>query len=98
MLVISMSDFLSNPAEYMKRAHHTAVLVENAGETPLTISPRRNNGKITPEELFTDSKTDREKLLDEMISMWKPAEHEISLNGTKEAAEAMRRRYENSFS
>ena len=79
-----MSDFLGNPAEYMERARHTAVLVENAGETPLTISSGRKgllaivsdffkpkprqlgalrgqmkltwvgDGKITPEELFTD--------------------------------------------
>ncbi len=40
----------------------------------------------------------REKLLDDMFSMWKPAGHEISLNGTKEVAEAMLKRYEKSFS
>lgn len=33
MLVVSMSDFLSDPKQYMERAQHTAVLVENAGES-----------------------------------------------------------------
>ena len=47
----------------------------------------------------TDSLTaGREKLLDDMFSMWKPAGREISLNGTKEVAEAMLKRYEKSFS
>lgn len=38
MLVVSMSDFLSDPKQYMEQAQHTAVLVENAGEEPVKIS------------------------------------------------------------
>ena len=33
MLVISMSDFLGNPSQYMERAQHTEILVENAGKS-----------------------------------------------------------------
>ncbi len=32
--------------------------------------------------------------LDELFAMGRPAKHEISLNGRKEAAQAMRRKYE----
>lgn len=32
--------------------------------------------------------------LDELFAMGHPAKHEISLNGRKEAAQAMRRKYE----
>ena len=42
MLVISMTDFLGNPAQYMERAKHTAVLVENAGAPPVKISMRKS--------------------------------------------------------
>lgn len=52
MIVVSMNDFLNNPAEYMERAHHTAVLVENAGETPLTISPRKSSFFATIANIF----------------------------------------------
>ena len=38
MLVISMSDFLGNPSQYMERAQHTEILVENAGKKPVKLS------------------------------------------------------------
>lgn len=38
MIVISMSDFLGNPKQYVEQAHHTAVLIENAGEN-VKLSP-----------------------------------------------------------
>ena len=34
------------------------------------------------------------KALDELFAMGRPAKHEISLNGRKEAALTMRRKYE----
>ncbi len=33
MLVVSMSDFLSDPKQYMEQAKYTSVLVENADES-----------------------------------------------------------------
>lgn len=52
MLVISMSDFLSDPKQYMERAQHTAVLVENAGEKYVKISARVPNFFKRIENLF----------------------------------------------
>lgn len=43
MLVVSMSDFLRDPKQYMEKAQHTSVLVENAGEKPVKISVRLPN-------------------------------------------------------
>ena len=41
MLVISMSDFLGNPAQYVERARHVPVQIEDMGEKPVTLSVRR---------------------------------------------------------
>ena len=40
MIVISMSDFLGNPKQYVEQAHHNAVLIENAGEN-VKLSPAK---------------------------------------------------------
>ncbi len=54
--------------------------------------PRKNeplqNSK-TPEQ-----RAKAKQALDEIFAMGRPAKHEISLNGRKEAAQAMRRKYE----
>ena len=41
MLVITMSDFLGNPAQYVERARHVPVQIEDMGEKPVTLSVRR---------------------------------------------------------
>ena len=41
MLVITMSDFLGNPALYVERARHVPVQIEDMGEKPVTLSARR---------------------------------------------------------
>ena len=41
MLVISMSDFLGNPAQYVERARHVPVQIEDMDEKPVTLSVRR---------------------------------------------------------
>ena len=33
-----MNDFLGNPAQYVEKAHHTAVLIENTGSDPVKLS------------------------------------------------------------
>ena len=43
MLVISMNDFLGDPAQYMERAQHTAVLVENTNGNAVKLYARRHN-------------------------------------------------------
>lgn len=43
MLVVSMNDFLSDPKQYMEKAQHTSVLVENEGEKPVKLSTRVPN-------------------------------------------------------
>ena len=52
MLVISMSDFLGNPSQYMERAQHTSILVKNAGEKPVKLSASRPNFFIAFTNLF----------------------------------------------
>lgn len=52
MLVISMSDFLSDPKQYLEKAQHTSVLVENAGEKSVKISARVPNLFKKIAELF----------------------------------------------
>ena len=52
MLVISMSDFLGNPSQYMERAQHTAILVKNAGEKPVKLSASRPSFFISLTNLF----------------------------------------------
>lgn len=42
MIVVSMNDFLGNPAQYVEKAHHTAVLIENAGSEPIKLSVRKS--------------------------------------------------------
>ena len=42
MIVVSMNDFLGNPAQYVEKAHHTAVLIENAGSDPIKLSVRKS--------------------------------------------------------
>ena len=42
MLVVSISDFLGNPAHYVERARHVPVQIENAGEKPITLSVRKS--------------------------------------------------------
>lgn len=42
MVVVSMNDFLGNPAQYVEKAHHTAVLIENAGSDPIKLSVRKS--------------------------------------------------------
>lgn len=42
MIVISMNDFLGNPAQYVEKAHHTAVLIENTGSDPIKLSVRKS--------------------------------------------------------
>ena len=41
MIVVSMNDFLGNPAQYVEKAHHTAVLIENTGSDPIKLSVRK---------------------------------------------------------
>lgn len=41
MLVVSMSDFLGNPAQYVERARHVPVQIEDMDEKPVTLSVRR---------------------------------------------------------
>lgn len=43
-------------------------------------------------------KSDKQQALEDLFAMWKPAEKEISLNGTKEVADILLSRYEKSFS
>ncbi len=43
MLVISMSDFLGNPAQYVERAQHTSVLIQNEGKRPVTLSVQKQS-------------------------------------------------------
>lgn len=43
MLVVSMNDFLNDPKQYMEKAQHTSVLVENDGEKSVKISARVPN-------------------------------------------------------
>ena len=54
--------------------------------------PRKNeplqNSK-TPEQ-----RAKAKQALDELFAMGRPSKHEISLNGSKEAAQTMRRKYE----
>ena len=38
-----MSDFLGNPEQYIQRAQHTSILVENPGNKPVTLSVQRTN-------------------------------------------------------
>ena len=38
-----MNDFLGNPSQYMERAQHTAVIVENAGEKPVKLYASKPN-------------------------------------------------------
>ena len=42
MIVVSMNDFLGNPAQYVEQAHHTAVLIENKGSDPIKLSVRKS--------------------------------------------------------
>ena len=42
MLVVSMNDFLGNPAQYVEKAHHTAVLIENTGSDPIKLTVRKS--------------------------------------------------------
>lgn len=42
MFVVSMSDFLDNPARYVERARHVPVQIENADEKPMTLSVRKS--------------------------------------------------------
>ena len=42
MIVVSMNDFLGNPAQYVEKAHHTAVLIENTGSDPIKLSVRKS--------------------------------------------------------
>ena len=65
MIVISMSDFLKSPAQYVERAKHTAVMLEGSDVTLSRTKPRQlgalegqmklewvGDGKVTPAELF----------------------------------------------
>ncbi len=52
MLVVSMNDFLSDPKQYMEKAQHTSVLVENEGEKPVKLSTRVPNIFKKIAELF----------------------------------------------
>ena len=42
MIVVSMNDFLGNPAQYVEKAHHTAVLIDNTGSDPIKLSVRKS--------------------------------------------------------
>ncbi len=42
MIVVSMNDFLGNPAQYVEKAHHTAILIENTGSDPIKLSVRKS--------------------------------------------------------
>ena len=42
MIVVSMNDFLGNPAQYVEEAQHTSVLIENSGEKPIILSVRKS--------------------------------------------------------
>lgn len=42
MIVVSMNDFLVNPAQYVEKAHHTSVLIENTGSDPIKLSVRKS--------------------------------------------------------
>lgn len=42
MLVVSMNDFLGNPAQYVEKAHHTPILIENAGSDPIKLTVRKS--------------------------------------------------------
>lgn len=53
MIVISMSDFLSNPTQYMETAKHTNVLVENAG---IKLTATKNSVFSAVAKLFAPRK------------------------------------------
>lgn len=42
MIVVSMNDFLGNPAQYVEKAHYTSVLIENEGSDPIKLSVRKS--------------------------------------------------------
>lgn len=42
MIVVSMNDFLGNPAQYVEKAHYTSVLIENTGSDPIKLSVRKS--------------------------------------------------------
>ena len=42
MIVVSMNDFLGNPAQYVEEAQHTSVLIENSGANPIMLSVRKS--------------------------------------------------------
>jgi len=56
MLVISMSDFLVNPAQYIERAQHTSILVEDTGNRPVTLSVQKPNIFSSISNIFSSKK------------------------------------------
>ena len=48
MIVVSMNDFLGNPAQYVEKAHYTSVLIENTGSDPIKLSVRKSIFSILP--------------------------------------------------
>lgn len=42
MIVVSMNDFLGNPAQYVEKAQYTSVLIKNEGADPIKLSVRKS--------------------------------------------------------
>lgn len=66
-------------------------------QTQLALVYVRN--LVSPKHTHSNSKNPQERIearkaLDELFALIRPAKHEISMNGEKEAAIAMRRKYE----
>lgn len=42
MIVVSMNDFLGNPAQYVEKAQYTSVLIESTGADPIILSVKKS--------------------------------------------------------